>query len=175
MKKIIICFLAVSAIISCGNPKKEEKKETPKETANIVTEEVSIQYTYFGDTISKEGAITIEEFIAKMVGKDSVRAKIRAEVNEVCQKKGCWMTVKLTDSTDMTIRFKDYGFFVPKDCSGKMAIFEGWAYTDTISVEELRHYAEDGGAAPEEIEKITEPEITLAFEAEGVILEEPKK
>ena len=56
------------------------------------------------------------------------------------------------------------------DCNGKTAIFEGKAYHDTTSVEMLREYAKDDGKSKAEIEKITEPEINLSFEATGVII-----
>jgi hypothetical protein len=46
---------------------------------------------------------------------------------------------------------------------------------DTLSVEMLRHYAEDGGATPEEIEEITEPEYSLSFVADGVVIREEEK
>ena len=72
----------------------------------------------------------------------------------------------------MRIRFKDYGFFMPKDCSGKEVIFEGKAFYDTTTVEMLKHYAMDGGKSKEEIEKITEPEINLSFLASGVLLKQ---
>ncbi len=73
------------------------------------------------------------------------------------------------------VRFKDYGFFMPKDISGKEIIAEGKAYVEEMSVEDQRHYAEDGGATPEEIAAITEPKRTLAFEAHGVLIPEEEK
>ena len=42
---------------------------------------------------------------------------------------------------------------------------------DTISVEMLRHYAEDAGDSEEEILKITEAEYELSFIADGVLIE----
>jgi len=41
---------------------------------------------------------------------------------------------------------------------------------DTLDVPYLRHLAEDAGKSPEEIEGITEPEISLNFTANGVII-----
>jgi hypothetical protein len=76
----------------------------------------------------------------------------------------------LGDGEEMRVTFKDYGFFVPLDAAGKTVIMEGKAYYDTTSVDMLRHYAEDAGESPEEIEKITEPKLELAFEATGVLL-----
>jgi hypothetical protein len=82
------------------------------------------------------------------------------------------MLIDKGDGTTMRVKFKDYGFFVPKDCAGKTAIMEGRAFFRTVSVDELKHYAEDAGKSKEEIEKIKEPQKALAFEAEGVILKD---
>jgi hypothetical protein len=51
---------------------------------------------------------------------------------------------------------------------------EGVAFREVLSVEMLRHYAEDGGKSKEEIEKITEPEPRLSFEASGVLVYKQK-
>ena len=98
--------------------------------------------------------------------------KITGKIASVCQKKGCWMMMETSDGQTMRVRFKDYEFFVPKDCAGKTAVIEGIAFNDVTSVAELRHYAEDANKSKEEIEKITQPEKKPAFEAEGVIIYE---
>ena len=67
------------------------------------------------------------------------------------------------------VRFKDYGFFVPKSgAEGKSAIVNGNISIDTLSVAQLRHYAEDAGKSKEEILSIVSPEITISFLADGV-------
>ena len=67
------------------------------------------------------------------------------------------------------VRFKDYGFFVPKSgAEGKSAIVNGNISVDTLSVAQLRHYAEDAGKSREEILSILNPEITISFLADGV-------
>ena len=40
----------------------------------------------------------------------------------------------------------------------------------SVSVEMLKHYAEDAGEPEDVIEAITEPEISIGFEAFGVII-----
>jgi hypothetical protein len=125
---------------------------------------------YFGDKINPDGAISVAEFNSKMKDEDSLKVKFTSVINEACQKKGCWMNVDLGNGEAMMVRFKDYGFFVPKDCNGKTAIMEGVAFKETISVEMLQHYAEDAGKSKEEIAKITQPETKLSFEANGVII-----
>ena len=47
---------------------------------------------------------------------------------------------------------------------------QGIAKKDTISVDLLRHYAEDANKSIEEIEKITQAEYKISFLADGVII-----
>jgi hypothetical protein len=124
----------------------------------------------FGDKIDAKGAIDGQMFLKSIEGKDSLDTKLEATIQSVCQKKGCWMNVDLGEGHSMMVRFKDYGFFVPKDASGRNAIMEGRAFREVLSVDMLRHYAEDAGKSKEEIEKIIEPETRLSFEASGVII-----
>ncbi len=49
---------------------------------------------------------------------------------------------------------------------------EGKAFIEEMSVEAQRHYAEDGGATPEEVSAITEPKLTYSFLAHGVLISE---
>ncbi|MCB0803492.1 MAG: DUF4920 domain-containing protein [Flavobacteriales bacterium] len=126
--------------------------------------------THFGALINDEGAVSTDEFLAMMEGKDSLEIKLAAVATEVCQKKGCWMKVETAEGETMRIRFKDYGFFVPKDLAGKEVVFSGKAYKETVSVEDLKHYAEDGGESEEAIAAITEPETSITFMADGVLI-----
>ena len=78
-----------------------------------------------------------------------------------------------TDEDTLMVRFKDYGFFVPKEgVEGRNAIIKGEAYYDTLTVELLQHYAQDAGKSEDEILSITEPEYNFLFEANGVIIQE---
>jgi hypothetical protein len=55
---------------------------------------------------------------------------------------------------------------------GKKAIIQGDLFLDTVTVEMLKHYAEDAGKSEEEIAQITEPSYDLGFTADGVIIAE---
>src|SRR6187455_209750 len=96
------------------------------------------QDTYYGEKINDKGAISVEQLVKNMAGKEEMQAKIEGVVLEVCQVKGCWMTIEKGDGTKMRVTFKDYGFFVPKDISGKKVVMAGVARTTTTSVDELR-------------------------------------
>jgi hypothetical protein len=124
----------------------------------------------FGEKITADGAITPEEFVAMMATKDSAEVKMTAKIHECCKKKGCWMDVELTEGKMMTVRFKDYGFFVPKNADGQTAIIQGMARKEVESVEWLKEKAKDAGKTKEEIAAIKEPVTNLTFEAVGVII-----
>jgi Cys-tRNA synthase (O-phospho-L-seryl-tRNA:Cys-tRNA synthase) len=80
------------------------------------------------------------------------------------------MNVKTGQDT-ILVRFKDYSFFVPKEgLEKKKVVMRGVAKMDTISVEMLRHYAEDAKLSIEEINKINEPDYSISFLADGVII-----
>ena len=97
---------------------------------------------------------------------------VSGEILDVCPKKGCWMNVKVNTDT-VFVKFKDYGFFVPKTgIQGKKVLMTGEIFKDTISVERLKHYAEDAKKSRTEIDLITEPEYKINMIATGVAIEE---
>ena len=96
--------------------------------------------------------------------------QIEGKIKSTCKMKGCWMELDVADKT-IFVRFKNYGFFVPKEgAEGKTAILNGKLSIDTLSVAELRHYAQDAGKSKQEISSIENQEITMSFLAAGVII-----
>ena len=97
--------------------------------------------------------------------------KLEGQILSTCPMKGCWMKMSVERDT-ILVRFKDYGFFVPKSgAEGKSAIVNGKLSVDTLSVAQLRHYAEDAGKSKSEVSKIVKPEITISFLANGVVID----
>ncbi len=103
---------------------------------------------------------------------DTLSVTFKAGVASVCKNKGCWMKVALADGSEVMVKFKDYGFFVPKDIEQSEVIMEGKAYVTEMSIEDRRHYAEDAGKSASEVLSITEPVISLSFLAKGVKIKE---
>jgi hypothetical protein len=124
----------------------------------------------YGAKITRDNAVSVAKFKEDIKGKDSLSVKLEAPIIEACKVKGCWMNVDLGNGQTMMVRFKDYGFFVPKDCGGKTAVMEGYAYTEVVGVDMLKHYAKDAGKSKKEIAAITQPETRLTFTANGVII-----
>ncbi len=153
---------------SDGNDKGSEGGEKEKKENS--------ELTLRGEEFDTKGAMAAEKLPEKMEGEDSLQVKLKGDVKKVCQKKGCWLELDMgSDHPRMMVRFKDYSFFVPKDASGSKATIKGWAYRDTLSVKQLRHYAKDKGKDQAAIDSIQEPQARLAFKASGVVLQEGKK
>ncbi|MDZ7604113.1 MAG: DUF4920 domain-containing protein [Cyclobacteriaceae bacterium] len=125
----------------------------------------------YGETITKKKAVATNAIPAKLKSTETLDMKAKGTIVEVCQNKGCWMTLAMGDGQTLRVTFKDYGFFVPKDAAGKTAWIEGSAKKDTMSVAQLKHSAEDAGKSEAEINAITEPEEGITFIAKGVIIE----
>jgi len=179
MKKIVF-ILSALALIACQDANKKENVSTEaeiNETEKAMANQ-DILYASFGEKINKEGVLTaaeMKERFEEMNAGDTIEVKFKSEVEKVCKKKGCWMTLKLGDSLTSFVRFKDYGFFVPLNAEERETIVEGKAFVTETSVEELQHYAKDAGKPEEEIAAITEPKKEYAFMATGVLMEEPSE
>lgn len=124
----------------------------------------------FGEEVKPGDVKPAAKMEAAMGDKKTVDMKIEGKVVDVCKKKGCWITLEMPNGDPMRVTFKDYAFFMPMDIVGKKVVLDGLAKKQTISVETLRHYAEDAKKSPEEVAKITDPKKELAFEAKGVVI-----
>lgn len=167
MKNYILVLAMVLSFMAC---KEEQKVEVVE-----VSKEMAVNYKSFGEEIIADDAVAVKsmaEHYKVMNAGDSINSKIVAKVDEVCQAKGCWMKLNLENGEQVMVKFKDYGFFMPKDIKGKEVIVNGKAYVKEVSVDEQRHYAEDGGETAEAIAAITKPKRTYSFEADGVLLKE---
>ena len=155
--------------IGCNENKKNETVEMADDTSK------EMAYQSFGEKINDQDVLTAaemkEKFEAMEVG-DTIEVKFRSKVNSVCQEKGCWMRLDIGDEDEAFVKFKDYGFFMPKDIATDEVIVAGKAYVEKTSVEDLKHFAKDAGKTEDEIAAITDPELTYAFLSHGVLLPE---
>jgi len=100
-------------------------------------------------------------------------SKLEGTVHEVCVVKGCWMTLRDEAGTEVLVRFRDYGFFVPRNATGRQAWVVGTPQHQTLSVEALQHLAHDAGRTAAEIAAITRPEDRLTLIADAVWIQGP--
>ncbi len=128
---------------------------------------------WYGEKITNvEEAISINDVTAKLKGGSPTfeAVKVKAKIIEVCPKKGCWLKLELPGGETATVKMKDYGFFLPVAAIGKTVVIEGDVSMKTISVAELKHYAEDAKKSQTEIEAITAPQKEVKVMAKGIVV-----
>lgn len=160
MKHLLIASLATIALISCQSSNSE---------AQISDATLTQEYLNFGDsTFSVDGAISaaalVEEF--QNTG-DTLFGTVAGEITKVCTTKGCWMATAIDSNENLFVDY-DYEFLLPTNSQGQEMVMTGFAYWDSTTVAELKHYAEDRGATQEEIAAITSPVGEVKFKATGV-------
>ncbi len=102
------------------------------------------QWDSFGEAIVSDGAVPIAMVLTKL-DTTNTEIKVVAKIEDVCQAKGCWMTLRDENGGSIRVTFKDYGFFVPKDASGKSVIISGLANVSELDEDIAKHYADDAG------------------------------
>ena len=150
MKFKSIIFLIAILILSCNKNHKE--------------------YDNYGAFITNKKVLNNKDAtlaLNKIAVGDTTSLKLKGKVVSVCKKKGCWVKMTTADQKEVMVRFKDYGFFVPKDIEDKEIIIEGNAFVEVLSKEEQEHYAKDGGTP----NKAISDKETYAFVASGVLIE----
>jgi hypothetical protein len=153
MKKILLfSFLFAAVSLNAQEPKSAQKGVT------------------YGASTVADGAITVTAIDGRLKDQDKFNGRVKGKVVSVCQEKGCWMKIEKENGEAMMVKFKDYGFFMPKDIQGKEVVVDGEATIKETSVKQLRHYAQDAGKSKEEIEKIKDPKREVIFVAKGVLV-----
>ena len=163
MKNTLLIIILAISLHSCKQ--KVQPAQSPVQVGSTV-------YEVYGAALDAQSVLPMNDLamsFSTMKKTDTLFTKVQGTIKEVCNKKGCWMTLDLGDEKDLMVRFKDYGFFMPLDAKGDV-IINGYATISETSVADLKHYAEDAGASELEIEAIVAPELTYSFEADGVLL-----
>lgn len=169
MKNVYLLAMVLALGLTACNSTDVNESTAENEDA---TEVMKLADNQFGEAIDAEGAISYTSLLDQMQSGDSLAVKVKGKVEAVCQAKGCWMNIvaEQPDAEEMMVKFKDYGFFVPKDIAGREVVMEGYAFREVTPVDELQHLAKDAGKPQEEIDQITEPKVELKFLASGVLL-----
>ncbi len=115
-------------------------------------------------------AISVDK-LSKKLKKENKKVEnvaVKGKVTDVCDKKGCWLTIQTEDNSQFFVKMKDYAFFVPTALKGKTVVLDGTAERKVTSVDEQKHYAEDAKKPKAEIDAITSPKEEIRFVANGI-------
>lgn len=161
--KAILFAVAVSA--STLAFAQESKKAGPPAGKALVGD------TYGGGVASntESKAISVDKLSKKLKKEKKVEnVAIKGKVTDVCDKKGCWLTIQTDDNSKFFVKMKDYAFFVPTALKGKTVVMDGTAERKVTSIDEQKHYAEDAKRPQSEIDAITTPKEEIRFVANGI-------
>ncbi len=122
---------------------------------------------FYGKEIKKTKAIALDKIIKNHSAYNNKDVVMEANVEKVCAKKGCWMTLQGSDKT-FRVKFHDYSYFVPMSLIGKKVWVEGKVIRKTLSIKDTKHYLEDAGASKKEIAAVTKPSFEYRIVAKGV-------
>ncbi|MEN2413940.1 DUF4920 domain-containing protein [Flavobacterium mesophilum] len=127
---------------------------------------------YYGNDVSSialDKAISVEKLEGEFKDQKKLEnVAVKGVVTDVCEKRGCWVTIKTENGSSFFVKMKDYAFFVPTALKGKNVVLEGNAEKKITSVDELKHYAKDAKKSPAEINAITVPKEEIRFMASGI-------
>ncbi|MGA1057948.1 MAG: DUF4920 domain-containing protein [Phycisphaerales bacterium] len=139
-------------------------------TKGTYQQAVSDHWSTYGPVLrSDPPTMTVSEMASGEVAGPVVLTGV---VRGVCQTKGCWMTVAADGADEpVFVKFRDYGFFVPRNAVGRQVVMNGSPVVTEVSVQMLRHYGRDAGQSEEQVMLITEPERRLEFVADSVLIQ----
>lgn len=109
---------------------------------------------------------------------------VHGEISSVCQKKGCWVSLKKTGDTEkinscsesavsskaqkeMRVMFAGHSFEVPKDLSGEVLV-QGTVKKKKLSKYQVKHFLKDLGCSESQIQSIKAPVYKYQMEATGL-------
>jgi Domain of unknown function (DUF4920) len=124
------------------------------------------EWSTYGAPITLKKSTKIDQVMTKQVGKEVL---IEGTIGDVCQNKGCWMTVR-DKKHEVRVEFKDYGFFVPWSTGGKSVRMQGVLTEKVMSPEDQKHIAsesKEGGGVGTPAET---PKKLFVFVASGVAI-----
>jgi hypothetical protein len=118
-----------------------------------LSEPVNVTETYedFGAVLPEATSLhSLGEAIAQVDALSGRTVLIETEIQQVCQKKGCFFIAR-DGEAKARVRFKDYGFFIPTDSAGKTVKLAGTVERVELTPEQAEHFAEDLGEDPEAV------------------------
>lgn len=139
---LLIALVSIGLPVSAGAAPCEEHAAA----ATVAAAPAAKKAEKFGAPVPAGEAVSM----AKLTGSpDAFQGKtvvVEGMVRSACTKKGCWMELASADGKGpgARVKFKDYGFFVPKDSAGAKARLEGVVAVKTVAKKEVDHLEAEG-------------------------------
>ena len=120
-------------------------------TFNVYAETLRLSEPVAQDAQSETFGVKLDNSLPKLSMKSLVTDsyshlaksfQVEARIAKVCQKKGCFFIAQ-KDQHILRVSFRDYGFFIPTDSSGKTVTLTGELVQKDISPEQAAHFKAD--------------------------------
>ena len=163
---LFVSFAAAATVTACDGPTAEPAANEPAPATEQAGATGDQAGEHFGAPFTMDESTPLADVLSNSDDYVDKTVKVTGRIDSVCAKKGCWFVMQDEGSNDpVRITMKDYGFFVPKDCSGKQATVEGTFATKTLTEAQRKHFAEDQGEDPS---KIKGDKVEYSLVATGV-------
>lgn len=142
-------FACASAAEPAPTPE-GQKQTTPVATNETPAPEqpAAEPYELFGAELTGAPEVAFEDLIAKPKDYAGKRVVTSGVVRQSCLKRGCWMDVRpesdRSSTASITVRFRNYKFFVPLNSRGARVKMDGILKVRTMTAEEVLHMEEEG-------------------------------
>lgn len=138
MNRIVPSAMLAAMLLCAGNVIAEGQVVRLSEPVNVTDE-----YEEFGGTLPADhDPVALSALVAEGDSALGRTAVVEARVSRVCRKKGCFFIAQDGD-TVVRVSFRDYGFFVPTDISGRRVTLVGELVEKELSDEKAAHYRAD--------------------------------
>ena len=135
-------------------------------TSSVFAEsQVKAQEKAWGEKINLTEAVSLDDAIKALPQTKEIL--VQGKAVQVCQKKGCWLTLGST-SSDVRVTFKGYKFFVPFSLKDQNVKVQGLLKEEIVSVADQKHYLKDENRAQTEIDQVTAEKKTYTIVASSV-------
>lgn len=121
--------------------------------------------TAWGAKIDLKTAVSLDDAIKTLPHASEIL--VEGKAIQVCQKKGCWLTLGSKNS-DVRVTFKGYKFFVPFSLKEQHVKVQGVLTEELVSVSDQKHFLKDEGRPQADIDAVKEPKKTYTLVASGV-------
>ncbi len=130
--------------------------------------------TKYGAGVTLQDNTLVSQILANPEAWVGKRVRVEGDVEDVCQMRGCWFSLK-GDQPGKTMKFKvtDGEMEFPKDSAGMHAVAEGTVRLIPLSLEQTRkvkqHEADEQGK-PFDPNSVTAPETLVRLDGIGAVL-----
>src|SRR2546421_8645483 len=188
-KKLHIWAIVLLPVLaSCHTNKAEEHAQNAKQMEAVCdsgaapvarTEAAKPAVAHFGADmkLAEKDAVPAAKVFASPADYRDKYVRVTGTVTDVCSKRGCWLRVAgngaKSGAENIFIKFRDppAGRLIPMDAVGKNVTVEGMLKQGMMSEAAARHFKQDAGAPPEEIERIVGPQKQWVITAPAVAIE----